>query len=183
MPRPPFSDASVLFLNSSLCTQSGPIQTKRVGLPYTVNNPLLITSVTSLSLHHSTQPPSTLLSIFSQLSIHHTSSTFFSLQLSIHNHTAPPVNSTTMNAPATTQPDTDVQAIREVLEEAIAQRGRYYTNYFSFSIRFETDNTSASRDTAHFQDIMKLLGLPKARELVIENTFVDSFGSYPGFER
>ena len=57
--------------------------------------------------------------------------------------------------------------MREILEEALAQRGRYYSNHFSFSIRFEADDTSAARDTTHFQHIMQLLKLPKARELVL----------------
>ena len=58
-------------------------------------------------------------------------------------------------------------AMREILEEALAQRGRYYSNHFSFSIRFEADDTSAARDTTHFQHIIQLLKLPKARELVL----------------
>ncbi|KAI9787655.1 MAG: hypothetical protein M1839_000186 [Geoglossum umbratile] len=61
----------------------------------------------------------------------------------------------------------DGKNIQELLEEAISQRGRYYSNHFSFSIRFGADNTSAVRDTVHFQNLLKILHLPRARELVL----------------
>jgi hypothetical protein len=57
-------------------------------------------------------------------------------------------------------------AMREILEEALAQRGYYYSNHFSFSIRLKADDTSSAHDTTYFQHIMQLLKLPKARELV-----------------
>jgi hypothetical protein len=63
--------------------------------------------------------------------------------------------------------NTRANAMREILEEALVQRGRYYSNHFSFSIRFEADDTSTARDTTHFQHIIQLLKLPKARELVL----------------
>jgi hypothetical protein len=59
--------------------------------------------------------------------------------------------------------------VRQILEETLAYMGSYYSNHFSFSIRFEADDTSAARDTAHFQRIMQLLKLPKARELVLKS--------------
>lgn len=54
--------------------------------------------------------------------------------------------------------------LRGVLEDAVAQRGRYYHNILTFAIRSEGDNTSAHRDTINFQAILKMLKLPKARE-------------------
>ena len=46
--------------------------------------------------------------------------------------------------------DDQLQAVRETLERSIAQTGRHYSDYFTFAIRFEADDTSAFRDTAHF---------------------------------
>ncbi|KAI9784781.1 MAG: hypothetical protein M1839_001511 [Geoglossum umbratile] len=76
--------------------------------------------------------------------------------------------SPTSNATQKLNMDKDqLEVVREVLEEAIAQRGRYYTSHISFSIRFEADDSFASRNTTHFQNILRLLNLPQARELVI----------------
>ncbi|KAI9782686.1 MAG: hypothetical protein M1839_004673 [Geoglossum umbratile] len=62
----------------------------------------------------------------------------------------------------------EAQAVREVIEEAVAHRGRYYSGSFAFSIRFEADNTSAFRDIAHFQDMLRLLGHSEAKEFVLK---------------
>lgn len=61
-------------------------------------------------------------------------------------------------------------ALRGVLEDAVAQRGRYYHKILTYAVRFEADNTRADRDTEHFQHVLKMLGLPKARELVLASS-------------
>ena len=66
-----------------------------------------------------------------------------------------------------TSQDQRTEELRQTLEEAIAHRGRYYSDFTSFSIRFEADDTSAYRDTEHLQSILRLLGLPAALEIVI----------------
>ena len=53
-------------------------------------------------------------------------------------------------------------------ENILAKRGRHYSSYLAFAWRFEADVTAAEKDTAHFQTILRLLGLPEAVELVIE---------------
>lgn len=63
----------------------------------------------------------------------------------------------------------EVSALKSVLEDAIDQRGRYYHSIFNLSVTFEADNTSAARDTHNFQQMLKMLSLPKAVELVIES--------------
>ena len=62
---------------------------------------------------------------------------------------------------------TQANAIYEILEKALAYKGYYYSNHFSFSICCEADDTSAAHDMTYFQHIMQLLKLPKARELVL----------------
>ena len=54
------------------------------------------------------------------------------------------------------------------VEDAMDQRGRNYHKIFTLSVTFEADNTSAARDTHSFQQMVKMLSLPKAVELVIE---------------
>ncbi|KAI9766247.1 MAG: hypothetical protein M1840_006661 [Geoglossum simile] len=66
------------------------------------------------------------------------------------------------------------QALLSTLEEATAQHGRYYDQYLSFNIRFESDNTSAFRDAKRFRDMLQTLGIPVAStELVITDKDVD----------
>lgn len=78
----------------------------------------------------------------------------------------------------TMEPDSPVQMmphekkeelakLRSTLQNAVSQRGRYYAEVFSFSVYFEADDTSAFRDTEHFQNVLKMLELPAATELVI----------------
>lgn len=78
----------------------------------------------------------------------------------------------------TMEPDSPVQMmphekkeelanLRSTLQNAVLQRGRYYAEVFSFSVYFEADDTSAFRDTEHFQNVLKMLELPAATELVI----------------
>lgn len=74
-----------------------------------------------------------------------------------------------MASTSTTSAATEIQILQETIETALAQKGRHYSNCLTFAWRFEADKTSADKDTAHFQTILKLLGLPEAAELVIEN--------------
>lgn len=78
-----------------------------------------------------------------------------------------------MEGPSTAAPrpqteEKELLQLREVLGEALAQRGRYYKNYISFNFRFEADNTAAHRDAEFFKDMMKLLHMPAPRELVVK---------------
>lgn len=49
-----------------------------------------------------------------------------------------------------------------------AQRRKYYKCLYGFTVRFETDDISAFRITKHFQDMLRILGFPPAKEMVIE---------------
>ena len=60
-----------------------------------------------------------------------------------------------------------LKPLRNLVEEAVMQRGKYYRHHFTFAIRFVADNTKASEDTKHFQHLLKLWKLPKAQELII----------------
>lgn len=66
------------------------------------------------------------------------------------------------------QANPEVEGLRQVIQDTIEPRGRYYHEVFPFAVRFEADNTHADKDTKHFQHMLKMLGLLKARELVIE---------------
>ena len=61
----------------------------------------------------------------------------------------------------------EVSQLRTRIEAALDQRSRHYACYFTFAIRYEKDDTSAEKDMANFQTILKMLGLPVAMELVI----------------
>jgi hypothetical protein len=39
-----------------------------------------------------------------------------------------------------------------------------------YTVNFEADNIKAARDIVHFQQMLKMLGLPKARELVLASS-------------
>lgn len=69
---------------------------------------------------------------------------------------------------STTPAATEIHILQETIETVLAQEGRRYSNYLTFAWRFEADDSSADKDTAHFQAILKLLELPEAVELVIE---------------
>lgn len=64
--------------------------------------------------------------------------------------------------------DEEIIRLRQVLSNAIAQRGKFYRNFFGFTVRFENDDTSAVRDTKNFQDMLRLLGIPSAKEIVLK---------------
>lgn len=66
----------------------------------------------------------------------------------------------------------EVSQLRNRIEAALDQRGRHYACYFTFAIRFEKDDTDAEKDTANFQTILKMLGLPVAMEMVIPSNDV-----------
>lgn len=73
-----------------------------------------------------------------------------------------------MTSPSKASPTAELQPLRSRIETALDQRGRHYSNYFTFAFRFEADDTAAEKDTANFQTILELLGLPQAVELVIK---------------
>ena len=56
--------------------------------------------------------------------------------------------------------------LKEVLEQAVARTEKHYEAVYTVAFRFEADDTSADRDTQHFQNFLRLLGLPKAKEVV-----------------
>lgn len=66
----------------------------------------------------------------------------------------------------------EVSQLRAWIEAALDQRGRHYACYFTFAVRFEKDDTSAEKDTANFQMILKMLGLPVAIEMVLPSSDV-----------
>ena len=68
----------------------------------------------------------------------------------------------------------EVSQLRTRIETALDQRGRHYVFHFTFPIRFEKDDTSAEKDTANIQMILKMLGLPMAMEMVIPSDDVTS---------
>lgn len=59
----------------------------------------------------------------------------------------------------------ELAALKGILGDAVSQRGKFYDKTFTFSITFEADNTSAARDTQNFQQMLKMLSLPKAVEV------------------
>lgn len=54
-----------------------------------------------------------------------------------------------------------------MLLNTVAQRGKHYKSLRGFTIRFENDDTSAARDTKHFQDMLRALNFHLAQEIVI----------------
>lgn len=62
-----------------------------------------------------------------------------------------------------------MQGIRDILEQAIAQRYRYYSHYYTFTLRFENDDTKVEKNSGHFQTMLKMLGLPRAIEVVMSS--------------
>ncbi|KAI9673864.1 MAG: hypothetical protein M1817_002070 [Caeruleum heppii] len=71
---------------------------------------------------------------------------------------------------ASTSPQDGIQAMTDLLENAISQRARFYKNVHAFTIRFEADDTSAYRDARHFQQMLRSLGFPIASEIIISAT-------------
>jgi hypothetical protein len=65
-----------------------------------------------------------------------------------------------------------MQGIQDILEQAIGQRGRYYSHYHTFTLHVENDDTKAERDSEHFQTILKMLGLSRAIEIVMPSKLV-----------
>ena len=61
----------------------------------------------------------------------------------------------------------EVTQLRNQILAALDQRGRHYSHFITFTVRFHMDDTHADRDSSNFQTILRLLGLPVARELVI----------------
>ena len=55
--------------------------------------------------------------------------------------------------------------LKDVLEQAVSRRGKHYEAIYSVAFRFAADDTSAQRDSQHFQHLLKLLRLPAAKEI------------------
>ena len=60
-----------------------------------------------------------------------------------------------------------LESLRNRLGDAIANRGRYYSNISAVTLRFEADETRADHDAKVFQRILKMLGLPPAQEWIV----------------
>lgn len=58
-------------------------------------------------------------------------------------------------------PKPKLSCLKNALEEAIFKKSRYYAEVFSFSMRFEAD------DSAHYQSTLKMLELPPAKKAVL----------------
>ena len=61
-----------------------------------------------------------------------------------------------------------IQDIRDVLQGAVDNRGRQYAFCHTYSITFKNGDARASDDTSHFQTMLRLLGLPRAKEIILE---------------
>lgn len=61
----------------------------------------------------------------------------------------------------------EVNYVRQMLSSAISTRGRYYAHFHNFVVRFTDDDTRADKDSLNFQDILKMLGLPRAKEVLL----------------
>lgn len=68
--------------------------------------------------------------------------------------------------------DDQVQGVRDILQQAIAHRGRQYSHQHTFSLRFKDDDTKADRDTQHFQAMLRMLDLPSAEEVILSSKMV-----------
>lgn len=66
--------------------------------------------------------------------------------------------------------DDEIARLRLLLSNTVAQRGKNYINLRGFTIRFQNDDSSASRGAKHFQDIIRLLNFPPADEILIEKS-------------
>lgn len=67
-----------------------------------------------------------------------------------------------------TSSTSQVQEVQKLLQRAVDNTDRHYAHVHTFSIRFKHDDTKADRDTDTFQTILKLLGLPRAKEVVLD---------------
>ena len=65
-----------------------------------------------------------------------------------------------------------VQAVRETLQHAVANRGRQYAHHHTFTFRFQDDDTRADRDSQKFQSMLRVLNLPAAEEVVLSSKMV-----------
>ena len=61
----------------------------------------------------------------------------------------------------------ELNYIGQILSDAVSTRGRYYAHFHNVVVRFADDDTRADKDSLHFQDILKLLGLPRAKEVLL----------------
>ena len=66
----------------------------------------------------------------------------------------------------------EASQLRNQIEAALNQRDHHYAYFSTFAIRFEKDDTGAEQDTANFQTMLKMLGLPVAMEMVIPSSDV-----------
>ncbi len=71
----------------------------------------------------------------------------------------------------------DAQEVRNILQDAVNTRGRFYAHHHNFSVRFEDDDTNAARDAAHFQNILRALDLPPAKDVILGRTALWDFTS------
>ncbi|MCJ1373798.1 hypothetical protein MMC20_005028 [Loxospora ochrophaea] len=71
-------------------------------------------------------------------------------------------------APTTSSADRlTIASLKQSLEHAIEARGKRYDWIETFAIRFADDDTRAVNDTANFQSLLQMIGLPAAREQVV----------------
>ena len=82
---------------------------------------------------------------------------------------------TYQTTPTSQAPNNDkeqVQAVRETLQQAVANRGRQYAHHHTFTFRFQDDDTRADKDSQHFQSMLRVLNLPAAEEVVLSSKMV-----------
>ncbi len=53
---------------------------------------------------------------------------------------------------------------RRVLKDADAIKGRFYAHHHNFAAGFCDDDAKTDKDSKNFQRLLKLLGLPRAKE-------------------
>ena len=60
-----------------------------------------------------------------------------------------------------------VQYVRRMLGETVATRRRYYGHYHNFVVRFKDEDTNAGKGFSHFQHILNMLELPRAKDIIL----------------
>lgn len=79
---------------------------------------------------------------------------------------------TTPTGQASNNEKEQVQAVREALQQAVANRGRQYAHQHTFTFRFQDDDTRADKDSQNFQSMLRILNLPAAEEVVLSSKMV-----------
>ena len=70
--------------------------------------------------------------------------------------------------PQNQEAENEIARLRYLLSNAMTQWREQYKSHFGFAVRFENDDTAAFRDAKHFQDMLRILGFPPVKEIVIE---------------